>query len=45
MMGAGASEQMHAAMPGSEQMMAQCVNAMGEMTHDMDGMPAPREGQ
>lgn len=45
MMGAGASERMHAAMPGPEQMMEQCANAMGDMPHGMHGAPAPQEGQ
>lgn len=45
MMGAGASERMHAAMPGSEQMMEQCADAMGDMPHSMNGTPAPQEGQ
>jgi hypothetical protein len=35
MMGAGFSERMHAAMPGSEQMMGACANAMPDM---MSGM-------
>jgi len=46
MMGAGASEQMHAAMPESEEMMDACaagmgemMNGMGEMMNGMDEMP------
>lgn len=38
MMGEGASEQMHAAMPGSEQMMETCVSGMGNMMNGMDNM-------
>jgi hypothetical protein len=41
MMGTGASARMHAAMPGSEEMMEACAAGMGtmmndEMMHDMD---------
>lgn len=39
------AQELDAAMPGSEQMMEQCVNAMGEMTRDMDGMPVASEDQ
>ena len=38
MMCEGASERMHAAMPGSEQMMETCVSGMGNMMNGMDGM-------
>lgn len=40
MMGEGASERMHEAMPGSEEMMEQCTSMMGMMDGGMmdDGM-------
>ncbi len=42
MMGEGASERMHEAMPNSEQMMEACVSGMGNM---MDGMMNGQEGR
>lgn len=38
MMGEGASERMHAAMPGSEEMMEACAAGMPNMMNGMDGM-------
>ena len=43
MMGAGASERMHAAMPGSEEMMEACASGMGGMMDD--DMMNQHEGQ
>lgn len=47
MMGAGFSERMHAAMPGSEQMMEACAGAMqtgGGMGNMMNGMGGMMQG-
>ena len=38
MMGTGFSERMHAAMPGSEEMMEACASGMPNMMNMMDGM-------
>lgn len=43
MMGEGFTERMHAAMPGSEQMMEACANRMGGMMDNMDEM-MPHDG-
>jgi len=43
MMGAGFSERMHVAMPGSEEMMEACAAGMSNMMNGMDNMMR-REG-